>query len=125
MKKRNIVLTLLSVCGVITTFAFVAANTVRTNNARQSVVSTEGFGNSEIALNKDIEEKEELPSYEKEVTKGVAVSVPIPPSEEETEEEEEAGLEAMELVGLEFSFEELCLEDSFFEELSEVVSDSI
>lgn len=86
MKKRNIVLTLLSVCGVITTFAFVAANTVRTNNARQSVVSTEGFGNSEIALNKDMEEKEELPSYEKEVTKGVAVSVPIPPSEEETEE---------------------------------------
>ena len=46
-------------------------------------------------------------------------------SEEETEEEDEAGLEAMELVGLEFSFEELCLEDSFFEELSEVDSDSI
>ena len=45
MKKRNIILTFLSICGVVTVFAFVAANTVRNNNARQSVVSQKGFEN--------------------------------------------------------------------------------
>lgn len=90
MKKRNIVLTFLSVCGVITTFAFVAANTIRTNNARQSVVSTGGLQYPEITANKEMTEETETETpdiSEVEVTKGVAVSVPVLPPEEESEED--------------------------------------
>jgi len=81
MKKQNIILTFLSVCGVITTFAFVAANTIRTNNSRQSVVSNVGYEYPEIAVdNQIVSEKEE-------VVKGVTVSIPVPPPEEEIKEE--------------------------------------
>lgn len=78
MSKRSVLLTLISVCGVVTTFLFVAANTIRTNNARQSVVSTGGFEYPQPEIT------EKIP----EVTKGVAVSIPVtPPAEEETAEE--------------------------------------
>lgn len=39
MKKRNVFLAMLSACGIVTAFAFIAANTIRSNNSQQSVVS--------------------------------------------------------------------------------------
>lgn len=78
MKKRNVILTFLSICGVITTFAFVAVNTIRTNNARQSVVSNVGYEYPKIA--------EKIETKEDNVVKGVSVSVPIPPETEEIQE---------------------------------------
>ena len=79
MSKRSVLLTLISVCGVITAFAYVAANTIRTNNARQSVVSTGGF---EYPRTETVEKAPD-------VTKGVAVSIPVTPPEEEISEEPE------------------------------------
>lgn len=83
MKKSSIVTIALSVCTIVAVFVFTAVNTVRTNNARQSVVSNESPFIPEISVdnfqNENVSEKKEA--------KGVAVAIPDAYSPKENEAE--------------------------------------
>lgn len=88
MKKRNIFLTFLSICGVVTVFAFVAANTIRNNNARQSVVSQKGY---EYSLPKTENTPVSITENTKEEQKPAEIPVtkPAPEEAKATEETDE------------------------------------